>query len=276
MSHLLKQILLLLLLAGLYAPAKGEVEPSSRIEVYRASRCPHCDLAVDLLREQHFAFMLFDLEHDHAAESHYFTTFGRGILPVVARGGKYVRGFNKERILALASEPGPISSQHELQASPPPTGQPTSLATASFHSQSVAMALGQPTRTSPENPLWIILGVLAVYLIPSYVAFLRRHPNRWPIALLNVFLGATGIAWFGCLIWAFHRVHDPRDSDKSKGGESGLNVFVNDVKRVELTNQLALSPGDEIERLAGLLKVGVINHREFEDLKHKLLAKSET
>ncbi|WP_246441518.1 superinfection immunity protein [Aminobacter aganoensis] len=30
-------------------------------------------------------------------------------------------------------------------------------------------------------------------MIPTIVAFWRRHPNRWVILLLNIFLGATGI-----------------------------------------------------------------------------------
>ena len=40
--------------------------------------------------------------------------------------------------------------------------------------------------------LLIISVVVIIYLIPTIVAFRRRHPNRWIIGALNVTLGGTG------------------------------------------------------------------------------------
>ncbi len=37
--------------------------------------------------------------------------------------------------------------------------------------------------------LIIIIVVLLIYFIPSIVAFRRRHPNRWPIFLINLLFG---------------------------------------------------------------------------------------
>jgi hypothetical protein len=45
---------------------------------------------------------------------------------------------------------------------------------------------------------------------------------------VNVAFGATFIGWVGSLIWAFHAVHKPTVKGRSHGGESGLNVFIND------------------------------------------------
>lgn len=78
----------------------------------------------------------------------------------------------------------------------------------------------------------IILAV--IYMIPTIVAFWRGHPNRWVILLLNIFLGGTGIVWFGCLIWACMAVHVSNNPNDSHGGESGLNLTANDVVAVRL------------------------------------------
>lgn len=44
--------------------------------------------------------------------------------------------------------------------------------------------------------------ILFLYFVPSFVAFLRNHHNRWAILLLNVFLGFTMIGWVIALIWS--------------------------------------------------------------------------
>ena len=72
----------------------------------------------------------------------------------------------------------------------------------------------------------------AFYLLPTIIAFRRHHPNRWLITAINVFLGGTGIGWAGALVWAFHAAYRTEQADGSHGGESGLNPFVNDVRRV--------------------------------------------
>lgn len=62
-----------------------------------------------------------------------------------------------------------------------------------------------------------VLGVIAlgVFLIPSFVAFSRRHRNRWLILVLNLALGATVIGWLVALIWSLNKIDDP-----VKGGRS--------------------------------------------------------
>ncbi len=49
--------------------------------------------------------------------------------------------------------------------------------------------------------LWF--GVLvAVYLLPTIVAHRRKHKNLGPIAVVNIGLGFTVVAWVLCLAWA--------------------------------------------------------------------------
>jgi len=44
---------------------------------------------------------------------------------------------------------------------------------------------------------------LAIYLIPTFVAFGREHGNRVAILCLNIFLGWTFLGWVAALVWSF-------------------------------------------------------------------------
>lgn len=118
--------------------------------------------------------------------------------------------------------------------------------------------------------VFLIAGI--IYIIPSIVAFRRDHPNRWIILVINVAFGGTIIGWGIAMVWAMRAAH--RVGSTSSGGESGLNLFVNDVKRVQVVEPPPLpqtSVTQELERLHGLLTRGAISQGEFDDLKSKLL-----
>jgi hypothetical protein len=51
--------------------------------------------------------------------------------------------------------------------------------------------------------------VLAIYFLPTFIAFARRKKQIVAILLINIFLGFTVIGWVGALIWAVIR----EDSD---------------------------------------------------------------
>jgi hypothetical protein len=56
---------------------------------------------------------------------------------------------------------------------------------------------------------FFVLSIVAfVYFIPTICAFSRGHHNRWPIAILNFFLGGTCIGWVIALVWAWTKVED--------------------------------------------------------------------
>jgi hypothetical protein len=79
--------------------------------------------------------------------------------------------------------------------------------------------------------LWLLMLILLgiVFFLPSILAFRRQHPNRWVIFVLNLFTAPTaGITWLVGIVWALNKVHV--STAGSSGGESGLNVFVNDEK----------------------------------------------
>lgn len=118
----------------------------------------------------------------------------------------------------------------------------------------------------------IFLVFVAIYGAPSFVAFRRHHPNRWLILLVNVVFGGTLIGWGVAMLWALRAAHRPGST--SSGGESGLNLFVNDVKKIELVEPPPIpqaSAAQELERLHGLFVRGVISQGEFDTLKAKLV-----
>jgi hypothetical protein len=130
---------------------------------------------------------------------------------------------------------------------------------------------------SDDTALLIFLGIgflIAgiIYIMPSIVAFRRNHPNRWIILVINVAFGGTIIGWGIAMVWAMRAVH--QIGPTSSGGESGLNLFINDVKKIQVVDPPPLpqsSPVQELERLHDLLVRGAISQVEFDGLKAKLL-----
>jgi hypothetical protein len=117
---------------------------------------------------------------------------------------------------------------------------------------------------------FLIVGI--IYILPSIVAFRRNHPNRWIILVINIAFGGTLIGWGVALVWALRAAH--RIGSTSSGGESGLNLFINDVKKIQVVEPPPLpqaSAIQELERLHDLLVRGAISQVEFDGLKAKLL-----
>ncbi len=118
--------------------------------------------------------------------------------------------------------------------------------------------------------LFVIIAAVAIYYAPTFIAFNRGHPNRWIIFAVNTFLGATGIIWLVLLIWGLRAVHiSPTEND---GGESGLNVFVNDETRFRVIHEKSAPAAgadvaSQLVRLKGLLDSGGITAAEYEQLK---------
>lgn len=118
--------------------------------------------------------------------------------------------------------------------------------------------------------IFLIMG--AIYIAPTFVAFRRNHPNRWIILVVNIAFAGTIIGWGVAMAWAMRAAH--RLGAVSSGGESGLNLFINDVKKIQVIDPPPLpatSPVQELERLHDLLVRGAISQVEFDGLKVKVL-----
>jgi hypothetical protein len=122
--------------------------------------------------------------------------------------------------------------------------------------------------------IYIVVALL-IYFIPSIVAFRRGHPNRWPILIINFLFGGTGLGWLGSLVWACGAVH--KSPTGNNGGESGLNLFVNDpvtVKVAPESTPALIDSGtaeEKLRRLKQLFDSGAISAEEYAGLKKPLL-----
>ena len=129
--------------------------------------------------------------------------------------------------------------------------------------------------------LAVIIGLIWLYVLPSIIAFRRRPSHRWAMLAINPLLRQTRRGWGGALIWALNAVHRSEQPGGSRGGESGLNLFVNDVNRVCFVEPARapreaapLSPAaavHKVERLGRLRAEGHISEPEFAALKAAVL-----
>ena len=99
----------------------------------------------------------------------------------------------------------------------------------------------------------VVVGILgiAVYFLPSIIAYNRKHKNKGIILLINFLLGWTFVGWAGCLVWAFI------DTD----GSTASNI----------TRNLGGNKYEDLARLQKLKENGTITDAEFESEKAKLL-----
>ena len=58
----------------------------------------------------------------------------------------------------------------------------------------------------------ISIVAIIVYLIPTYIATQRKHPNVLPIAIINIFLGWTYIGWVITLAWSCYKIEGIKDT----------------------------------------------------------------
>jgi hypothetical protein len=53
--------------------------------------------------------------------------------------------------------------------------------------------------------------VLSLYLLPSFVALVRKHHNPGPLIVVNVLLGWTLLGWVAALAMAFSNPPKPAE-----------------------------------------------------------------
>ncbi|HZK91314.1 MAG TPA: superinfection immunity protein [Stellaceae bacterium] len=48
----------------------------------------------------------------------------------------------------------------------------------------------------------MLIIVVAIYMLPTLIAFGREHPRRMDLAVVNILFGWTLIGWFAVFFWA--------------------------------------------------------------------------
>jgi Superinfection immunity protein/Short C-terminal domain len=98
-------------------------------------------------------------------------------------------------------------------------------------------------------PVLFWLFFVALYCIPSLVAYNRDHPSKMGVLALNILLGWTFIGWLGAFIWSL----------------SGVSISAN------ISLQPTTSIATELEKLASLKDKGILTQEEFDKKKKTLL-----
>lgn len=112
--------------------------------------------------------------------------------------------------------------------------------------------------------------ILALYLIPTWIAISRGHPNISPIFVVNLLLGWTLLGWVTALVWSL--VNIPRAPDAVPPVFGGSTILASNDISGQATKLEQQSAVDRILRLKELLDRGAISPAEFDKLKQELLA----
>ena len=116
------------------------------------------------------------------------------------------------------------------------------------------------TMNEKEVALILICGLvaLAAYLLPTIIAFRRKHHYKWIILGINAVFGFTGIGFLAAFVWAvwprqtaFFDVvaNDPTTNSPEAGqkiyGQMGTNVRAFNAARSVPPQQVATEPGTQ-------------------------------
>lgn len=70
----------------------------------------------------------------------------------------------------------------------------------------------------------VMLFVLAVYLIPTIIAFARGHASKWGIGVLNIVLGWSLVFWVVAFIWSLSNKGQSQTTIVNVGSGNQYNV----------------------------------------------------
>ena len=142
-----------------------------------------------------------------------------------------------------------------------------------------AMAQGAADQASLEMALIAVLIVgWIIYIVPTIIAFRRKHPNRWLVLVVNVVFGATGLGWLGSLVWACSALHvgsKGNGANETRVEGYSLNpaaaTLGGATKTDHSTTTYPTDPIERLRRLQALRDSGALDEREFKSLKAEVL-----
>ena len=70
----------------------------------------------------------------------------------------------------------------------------------------------------------VFLFILAIYLIPTIIAFSRGHASKWGIGVLNIILGWSLVFWVVALIWSLSNKGQSQTTIVNVGSGNQYNV----------------------------------------------------
>ncbi|UHC81657.1 superinfection immunity protein [Pseudomonas sp. NIBR-H-19] len=101
--------------------------------------------------------------------------------------------------------------------------------------------------TADSQAIMLAIICFVFYFAPTFNALSRKHPNKTPVLLMNLFLGWTLVGWVVALVWSASAIKKGPSADNSSSKYSDL------------------------ERLGEMRAKGLLTEAEFESEKLKLL-----
>jgi hypothetical protein len=115
-----------------------------------------------------------------------------------------------------------------------------------------------------ENQLAIAI-LIFLYLLPAWIAWSRKHQNKGPIILIDVFLGWTVIGWIVALIWSVGSTKkDTVVVLPAQPADNALPSSQTPLLAIPVANKTI---GERIADLKSMLDSGAITQNEYEVLK---------
>lgn len=112
---------------------------------------------------------------------------------------------------------------------------------------------------------FLMLAMLALYFLPSIIAIVRHHPQKWLLVALNVFSGWTGILWIGLLIWSLWS----KEQLISFQDRQGWGPY----QAHDRTQSFGGTSADTMEQLYQMKERGALTEAEFSKAKERLINK---
>lgn len=117
----------------------------------------------------------------------------------------------------------------------------------------------------------LMLSMLGLYFLPSIIAIMRQHPQKWLLIALNVFAGWTGFFWIGLLIWALWPKEKLIAFQNGQGQGWGPYQAHSQTQSFSGSGATAEPPAETLAQLARMRDHGTLTEEEFTKAKERLI-----
>lgn len=122
--------------------------------------------------------------------------------------------------------------------------------------------------------LLLAIPIIAIYFIPTIIAFSRNHSNKGGIFLVNLLLGWTFIGWLASLIWSLSStgkqtviVNNYSNVNHNKTQPTPVANTTTSAKQEDYDSRL-----EQLQKLKHLFDSGILTEEEFTLEKSKVLS----
>lgn len=103
---------------------------------------------------------------------------------------------------AAASSPAPEDTQHADSVAAPASEMSAVDEPVATRSEASFSERSDSEDVSFLLVIAFVVAALLVYMVPTIIAFVRRHHYKWPILAFNLGAAWTGLGWIGTLVWS--------------------------------------------------------------------------